>query len=349
MHKPRVYIGLCQLLEKKATKQILPEASEERCAHAEATQNSGLVQRVAAATQGGALEPSRVYLEGIGGHGADHKVSNHVGFMTTAAEHFPYERPQQLSAQAASALQALEAEVVVAERLVVDPASAEAAAAQFLASGVDLLVSLCGSFTWDNMPVRVTQELNVPILLWGIPEPEMAGGRLEANSLVGVTMNAAALKRLGQQYKFVYGLPTDEAALAEIRRTIRVIGALKGLRHARLDIVGGRPPGFYGSTYDELDLRRAIGVEVIPIEISEVLAAYEWVPEADVDLGLARVTGLGRRAGATEDDLRRVSRLYAGMKSIIQAERLSAIAVKWLCGSSSYGARSPSRSWPGPT
>ena len=33
----------------------------------------------------------------------------------------------------------------------------------------------------------------------------MQGGRLEANSLVGVTMNAAALKRMGFQYKFVYG------------------------------------------------------------------------------------------------------------------------------------------------
>ena len=114
-----------------------------------------------------------------------------IGFMTTAAEHFPYERPRELSAQAARVLQGLEADLVVADRLVVDPTSAEAAAARFLEGKVDLVVSLCGSFTWDNMPVRVAQELRVPIVLWGLPEPPMAGGRLEANSLVGVTMNAA--------------------------------------------------------------------------------------------------------------------------------------------------------------
>jgi len=251
-----------------------------------------------------------------------------MGFMTTAAEHFPYERPQQLATMATEALQAMDVDLVVADRLVTDPASAEAAAARFQDAGVDLLVSLCGSFTWDNMPVRVAQELNVPILLWAVPEPKMTGGRLEANSLVGVTMNAAALKRLGQRYKFIYGLPDDEAALSEIKRTVRVIGAIKRLRHARLGVLGGRPPGFYSSTYDELRLRRALGVEVIVIEVSEVLAAYERVPEAQVDSSLSQVTGLGKQASAVEDDLRRVARLHIAMRRFVESEHLSGIAVK---------------------
>ena len=251
-----------------------------------------------------------------------------VGFMTTAAEHFPYERPRELQAQAIAALRSLNAELIVADELVTNPATAEAAASRFQEGRIDLLVSLCGSFTWDNMPVRVAQELNVPIVLWGVPEPPMAGGRLEANSLVGVTMNAAALKRVGQRYKFVYGMPEDHAAIEEIRRTVRVIGALKQLRHTRLGIVGSRPPGFYGSTYDELRLRQALGIEVIPIEVSEVLAAYEGVPEAEVTAGLERVRRLGRQAGAQDDDLRRVARLYAGLRGLAQTERLSGIAVK---------------------
>ena len=63
--------------------------------------------------------------------------------------------------------------------------SALAATARFKEAGIDLLISLVGSFTWDNMPVRVAQELNVPILLWGVPEPPMMGGRLEAFSEPG--------------------------------------------------------------------------------------------------------------------------------------------------------------------
>jgi L-fucose isomerase-like protein len=248
--------------------------------------------------------------------------------MTTAAEHFPYERPQQLAALAIKALRAMTADLVVADDLVTDPATAEATAARFRDAGVDLLVSLCGSFTWDNMPVRVAQELNVPILLWAVPEPEMTGERLEANSLVGVTMNAAALKRLGYRYKFIYGLPDDEVALSEIRRTVRVIGAIKKLRHTRLGVLGGRPPGFYGSTYDELRLRRTLGIEVISIEVSEVLTAYERVSEAQVDSRLSQVIGLGKRVSAAEDDLRRVARLYLAMRGFVQSEHLSGIAVK---------------------
>jgi len=251
-----------------------------------------------------------------------------VGFMTTAAEHFPYDRPRALSVQAVQALRGLEVDLVASEGLVTDPDSAQAAAARFRGAGVDLLISLCGSFTWDNIPVRVAQEVNVPLILWAVPEPSMQGGRLEANSLVGVTMNAAALKRLGQRYRFVYGFPDNEATMAEIKRTIRVIGALKQLRHTKLGVLGGRPPGFYGSTYDELRLRRTLGIEIILIEVSEALAAYDQVPEAQVEANIKRLNALGHRASATEDDMRQIARLYSAIHSLVQSEGLQGLAVK---------------------
>lgn len=251
-----------------------------------------------------------------------------VGFMTTAAEHFAYERPRELMAQAAQLLQTLDLELVISDQLVTNPETALSAANAFRSAGVDLLISLCGSFTWDNMPVRVAQELNVPLVLWAVPEPAMHGGRLEANSLVGVTTNAAALKRMGYKYKFVYGFPDDARAVDELKRTVRVIGALKQLRHTRLGVLGGRPPGFYGSTYDELRLRRALGIEIIPIETSEVLADYDRATETQVEANAARVAALGRRAGADEQDLRRVARLYTAVRGFAEREQLGGIAVK---------------------
>jgi L-fucose isomerase-like protein len=251
-----------------------------------------------------------------------------VGFMVTAAEHFPYDQPNDLNGRARQALEKLDLTLAPFDHLVVNPPSALAAAALFKDAGVDLLISLVGSFTWDNMPVRVAQELNVPILLWGVPEPPMMGGRLEANSLVGVTMNAAALKRMGFQYKFVYGFPEDPAAMVEIERTVRVISAIKRLRHTRLGIIGGRPPGFYGSTYDELRLRKALGVEIIPIEVSEVLAAYDRVPQAQEAEAAERITGMGTRVSADDQDVRQIARLYSAMHSFAEQDDLSGIAVK---------------------
>ena len=251
-----------------------------------------------------------------------------VGFMVTAAEHFPYEQPHALDTQAHQVLEKLNINLVAADQLVVDPPSAQAAASKFKEAGIDLLISLVGSFTWDNMPVRVAQELNVPIILWGVPEPPMQGGRLEANSLVGVTMNAAAFKRMGYHYKFVYGLPSDAQAISEIERTVRVQNAIKRLHHTRLGVMGARPPGFYGSTYDELRLRKALGVEIVPIEVSEVLATYESIPQAQVNAVAERVENLGQRVGADEEDVTRVARLYSSMSHFAQADGLSGIAVK---------------------
>jgi L-fucose isomerase-like protein len=251
-----------------------------------------------------------------------------VGFMVTAAEHFPYDQPKALDVQARQALAKLNLELVAADRLVYDSETAMAAAARFKAAGVDVIISLVGSFTWDNQPIRVAQELNVPIILWGVPEPPMAGGPLEANSLVGVTMNAAALKRLGYLYKFVYGFVDDPAAIADIGRSVRVLSAIKRLRHARVGVVGGRPTGFYGSTYDELRLRKTLGVEIIPIEVSEVFAAYDSVSESQVNESLGKVTSLGRRASADSEDIQKVARLYSAMHRFTDHDGLSALAVK---------------------
>lgn len=251
-----------------------------------------------------------------------------VGFMVTAAEHFPYDQPNALNTQAREVLSELDMTLVPSERLVYEPSAANEAAARFKAAGIDLLISLVGSFTWDNMPVRVAQELNVPIIIWGVPEPPMEGGRLEANSLVGVTMNAAALKRLGFQYKFVYGFPDDPNVIEEIARTVRVISAIKRLRHARLGIVGGRPPGFYGSTYDELRLRKALGVEVIPIEVSEVFEAYDRVSDAQEMEIAGRISGMGHRKSAEDIDLRQTARLYSAMQTFVQNDGVNGIAIK---------------------
>jgi len=120
----------------------------------------------------------------------------------------------------------------------------------------------------------------------------------------------------------------DPAAIAGIERTLRVIGAIKRLRHARLGVVGGRPTGFYGSTYDELRLRKTLGIEIIPIEVSEVLAAYDKVPESKANETVERVKSLGQQVSADKEDIRRVGRLYTALHQFTDSDNLSGIAVK---------------------
>jgi L-fucose isomerase-like protein len=252
-----------------------------------------------------------------------------VGFMVTAAEHFPYEQGNDLNRRCIEMLSKRDIELVFADRLVVDPDSAYAAANKFRSAGIDVLISMVSSFTWDNMPVRVAQELgDIPVLLWGVPEPPMLGGRLEANSLVGVTMNSAAFERLGIQRKFIYGFPEDAEVSAEIDRSLRVLAAIKKIRHARLGIVGGRPPGFYGSTFDELKLRKALGIEIIPIEVSEVLAGADRIPQTQLESTRARVRALGQIGSADEGDIDQVARLYESLRVIVEREKISGIAIK---------------------
>ena len=93
-------------------------------------------------------------------------------------------------------------------------------------------------------------------------------------------------------------------------------------------MIGGRPPGFYGSTYDELRLRKSLGVEIIPIEVSEVLAAYDRVPKRKRWKCAGRISGLGDAGSADDQDVARRRGCTLPCRLSQTMTDLSGIAVK---------------------
>ena len=66
-----------------------------------------------------------------------------------------------------------------------------------------------------DLPIVTVVGLDLPLLLWGLPEPANHG-RLRLNSLTGLNSAGYVLGRLGRKYAFVYG-PPEQRAAAEIR------------------------------------------------------------------------------------------------------------------------------------
>ena len=53
----------------------------------------------------------------------------------------------------------------------------------------DLIITHFMTFTLGVVPPLFAQRLNVPVVLWSMPEPDPAGGRLQSNSFCAANMN----------------------------------------------------------------------------------------------------------------------------------------------------------------
>jgi len=171
---------------------------------------------------------------------------------------------------------------LVVEELLELGTDAHASAERLAAQGSDLLILQTTAFPSGEIALeyaRWTGQARIPTVIWGIPEPT---GLLRLNSLCAQNFYCSIFYQMGARYKWVFGAPEDETALARIADTIRAASVLRKLRHTRIGLVGsGRVPGFYGSNYDEFSVKQRFGVTVQRVDLSAVFSLAAQMPQKE--------------------------------------------------------------------
>ena len=259
-----------------------------------------------------------------------------VGYACLARLTFDGEYAEQLFRQSLQVLEGMDIEVVHMDGLTVTEEDAELMAAHFNREKVDVAVIQYGTFSLGSLMPLFAERLQVPIVLWGVPEPSLNGTRLRSNSLCGINMNAHTLMRLGRKYETVFCLPED--APKELEPLFRSLHCLRQLRNVRLGLVGYRVPGFYTSNCDEMEMRRRLGVELHHITLAEVYDAAGKTDEAArkelVEAGCAGACSVE----VDPEEFDKAAALYLALKDLAAKYNLDALAVKcWPEFPDSYG------------
>ncbi len=249
-----------------------------------------------------------------------------VGYACLARLSFDGEYAAGLFERSAAVLAGMDIELIRMDGLTVTEEDAEEMAAHFNREKADVAVIQYGTFSLGSLMPLLADRLQVPIVLWGVPEPSLNGTRLRSNSLCGINMNAHTLMRLGRKYEAIFCLPEDVPT--ELEPLFRVLHCLRRLRHVRLGLVGYRVPGFYTSNCDEMEMRRRLGVELHHITLAEVYeAAAATDPAARKELVEAGCAGACRVEVET-DEFDKAAALYLGLKDLAAKYRLDSLAVK---------------------
>lgn len=259
-----------------------------------------------------------------------------VGYACLARLSFDGDYARRLFEESIQTLAALDVELVHPAGLTVTEQDAKTLAEHFLKEGVDAALIQYGTFSLGSLIPIIAQRLPVPLVLWGVPEPSLNGGRLRSNSLCAVNMNAHTLMRLGRSYDFIFRTPQE--AVPELERIFRVLSCIQRLKEVRLGLVGYRVPGFYTSTCDELELRKKIGVEIHHVTLAEVYDEARKIDHASRTQDVARIRAEACSVEVNDEELDQAAALYLGFKSIIATHELDALAVKcWPEFPDSYG------------
>jgi L-fucose isomerase-like protein len=210
----------------------------------------------------------------------------------------------------------------------IDDASLRRILAECAAQNVDALVLLQTTMGDGRLAPTLAQLWPDPLVLWATPE-KPDGDMISSCSLVGVHCWASVLRQMGHRFELVYGDPDAPETQKRFQETVAIATTIRGLRSARVGIIGGQAPGYFAMSADPFAVHHGLGAQVQTFSLLEfVNVANELGADAIAD-DVAKVKKLGLpHKDTTDDDLPMASRLYLAMRAFMDNERLDTLTIR---------------------
>lgn len=167
-------------------------------------------------------------------------------------------------------------EGVLEDGLVKDQKHVEAAVEHFRAKQVECLFMPHCNFGTEGAVGMIAAKLGLPVLLWGPrDEAPLPDGTRLRDSLCGLFASSKVLVKLGVAFSYIENCRMDDPALERgvdrFCRAVRVADALRG--GARIAMIGQRIDFFWTTIVNESELLERFGVEIVPVDMVEFIAA----------------------------------------------------------------------------
>jgi L-fucose isomerase-like protein len=259
-----------------------------------------------------------------------------LGLACLARSRFDYVTARAIYQRSVAALKAFDGvELIAPDDLILDnpdepvPGLIAKAAAFFSAAQIDAIIIQSGTFTMGDMALELLESLKVPIVLWALPEPDWDGGRLKLNSLVGLNVNSSHLFKMGRPFRYLIASPGDAVFQEKMGRFVRVLRLIAQLRHTKILQAGSRPQGFYDLSYNEMELRAKLGVEVVAVGLGEVFDRARSLPAKQVAETQSRMVAmLDDTSEVSAEKQALQARAYLALGQTASRYGASAIAVR---------------------
>jgi L-fucose isomerase-like protein len=210
----------------------------------------------------------------------------------------------------------------------VDDASLRRAVSACAEQGAQALLLLQTTMGDGRLAPTLAQLWPDPLVLWATPE-KPDGDMISSCSLVGAHAWASTLRQMGHSFEVVYGDPNAPETRQQLNEAVRLAATARGLRSARLGLVGGQAPGYFAMGADPFSIHHGLGAQVQTFSLLEFANVVNGLSDEAVAEDVAKVKALGLPHKDTSDaDLPMASRLYLAMRSFLDTEGLDAMTIR---------------------
>lgn len=270
------------------------------------------------------------------------------GVIALARTTFDMEFAEEMKNKTFAALDAAGIATVGPRTLACDTEQAEAALAEIAGQGaIDLLLIIQITFTDASMTIEMARQSDVPVAIWGVPEPRI-GGRLRLNAYCGINLAAHALGKAGLHYRWLFsspdapgitdkltGLAASSAGSAlpveqfELKADAAADRVVAKLGRARVTVIGEHPAGFDTCEFDADELNALTGISVDQVKLDDAFEKAKAAPAARATAH--RVEAAKSLAGLDDVDqeqLDRSFRFLCALEDIVDENKADSIAVR---------------------
>ena len=215
-----------------------------------------------------------------------------MGLMPTVGLYGVLEKSEQGWEQAEATvvevgrqLEAAGLRVASAPELVADDPSTVRAARCFQEADPDLLLAVVITWSFDHLSVRILKTVNRPLAILAIPG-------INSGSLVGAHQLGCLLTDLEIERAVFYGDVRQPQTYVPLLAYARAAAVRRRLACGRIAFVGRRSPGMTPIAFDEVELMRLFGCQVLNYGWEEIRDLEKSVEKSRVEAELARLRGL---------------------------------------------------------
>lgn len=208
-----------------------------------------------------------------------------------------------------------------------DPHGLDAVIDEFQAAHIAALLLQIGTFPDGEAPARLADRLDVPIVVQALPEPRL-DREVALNSLCGANMTTFTLTALNRPHLFCFGDPHDPAAQQHLLALLNAATSLSALRGSRIGLIGFRAPGFYPCAFDELLLRRSLGLAIDHIALSELARELDRGQRRKAPRDRFPLIEAVSEQSLPAEAVERMERYFSALTNVVRASGQRVIAIK---------------------
>jgi L-arabinose isomerase len=198
-------------------------------------------------------------------------------------------------------------EVAVSGEIVGDEASAHEVGRFFAGVDPDLLFAFIITWSFDHLVLNVLAHIDRPVAILSIPG-------IRTGSLVGAQQLAYLLTEQNREYEAFFGPPDDAATFEPVGSYARAAAVKRRMERGRIVQIGRRCPGMSPAAFDELEITRLFGPQVVTFSYDEIEEIARTMKKSELRAVHDRIRSIDPSTTSSDVDIDYTARMYLTLK-----------------------------------